>query len=877
MKRERRLTKNGCIGKLWLTQPVILLMLFCTNISVNAYPLSLDWSNFFIPTGLVPKMSATARTTSVTFPSTILRGHNALVINALSGQEFNIGIRHLKLGSYTNTADWELRTRDNTVLETGTLLFDQNDTITYTHDKDEVLYLYVKAGVNAFYLTSSDATIGIVAGSIAKFLGNSSREMYVSVPEKAVEFSLTLYSGGTNENVKVEIYNPNGDLVSQGETSSTQQTVTIIATVGTYDGANWKIKIRPPSNGWLEDHALKLSADAPAVLTLDSQDKFYYAPFGSMGKISLMVDKIMPVLNGGTYGHFDEWMVDAAEAVGFNAYVPKDINGTVTLEDVADWCGTREMKTLYWLRGTSAASLTDSQYNGKRYWPSAGQEPILSPNSDELWDTLTSQITACATSSITHPAIQGVFFDFEDYNVPHAYQHTYLISYDDVIADKYEIARSVTLPSNPADRKAWLEANSLHADFVAFQLSHWRDKVKQLRATIDAINPQFQFLVYPFGDTDTVNRPPFLYGDNAPIASLSTAQAPIILADYQSYPAPYTIIHDAEAEMPKVCSNLARSNTYADEFGTPYFLLGGFDPYCLLNLEFLARAPIATSETAQGYWVFYEGVTSDEHTECMDWFDWANDKIALEDYDASEDTYTSTLPWDTFWDQGSVPDVNCTFSSQNKTFSSCKMRGKFPMVISCQSGTSVSIKLNVLQLGSYTDPLAWELRTLDAIGTRIDRGTVWMDDGTETITFTPQVTGTYVFALAPGLNTVSVAEANAPISFYTGKRIDFLANTTPLYLNVPAGIPSFSLIAQSQGTENVKVSIYSPAGLLVTTDQTSSSYPTKTITVTVGSYGSGAWKVVPGPADTGSFEDYYLTVGTEIPQFLSLSPNDLFQ
>jgi len=852
-----------------------LALILCTASSANAYTLGLDSEDCFIPEGLAPKLSATARTTSVSFPTILLRGDNMLVVNAVKDTEFTIDVTHVQLGSYTYSPNWELRSQDNTLLDSGTLAFDQADTISYQHNKTEVLYLYMDIGSNSFYITESDVSLGLFAGAICKFLGNNTKNMYISVPEKVDNFTITLYSAGTSENVKVKVYDPTGTLSTSGETSTTVSTVDIDVTVGNYDDDVWKIEINTPSTGWLEDHAIKISADVPAILSLDEDDVFVYAPYGSQEKISLMVDKVMAASEGWEH---EEWMIDAAKAVGFNTYVPRVIRGTATLDVIAGWCEDEDMKTFLWLRGTSAASLTDSTYDGKRYYPDGGEEPILSPSSDELWNTLTTAIEACATLSLTNPAIQGIFFDFEDYCSPHAYQHTYLISYDDVIIGKFETAESITVNATPPNRKAWLISNNYHDDFVEFQIDHWRDRCAQLRADIDVINPQFQFIVYPFGDTSS-SRPPFLYGTDAPISELSTAQSPIILADYMTYPAPYTIIHDAEAEAPKIRSNLTRSSSYADDYNVPYMLLAGFDPFCLSNLEFLARGPIVGAEMGEGYWVFYENLDypSTEHTACMNWFDSANDNIAAEDYDAAEDTYTTTLSWASFWDKERVPDFSCTFSSQSNTFSVARMRGQIPTVISCQANTSVSIKLNIHQLGSYTAPLAWELRTLDSIGTRVDRGTVWVDDETETITFTPSVTGTYVLALSAELNAFSITESNAPIAFYAGKRMGFLSNTTPLYVNVPSGVTSFTITAQSQGTaEHVKVSIYSPSNVLVEEEQTSSTNTTQVITVNVGTYGSGAWKIVTGQAGTEHFEDFYLTVGPEIPPFFSLDDDHLF-
>jgi len=870
--KKKSLPAQCGTGRLLLMQLSILAVLFCMSIP-NAY--ALTWEEFFTPQGIVPRLTATTRSTTVTFPAVKVRTEGVLAVKAVSGQSFSTVIRHVSLG-YADSATWELRTKAGVVLTSGTLTFNQDNTVSYTHNESEVVYLVVRVGRNYFYLKSSNVAAGIVASAPTKFISNLSRELYFSVPEKVKNFSIVLNSSTSQEHVKAEIYNPDGVVAVQGETSAANLTVTLTATVGTYSGATWKVKILQPSTGILEDYSIQLKAEVPPVFTLVSQDGFSYAPFGSTEKVSVLVDKVMAA---STDYALAEWMVQAVKDAGFSTYAPRFYNSP-GVGTVADWCAARDMKLLYWTRGTVNVSLTNPLYYGKRYWLTIGEVGGLSPNSDELWDYLWNELIPIAELSVTHPAIQGAFLDFESYFIlGTTYRHAYFISYDDVITDQYEAARGVTLPVNPADRHAWLVANNRYDDFVAFQLENWRERCRQLRAAIDAINPQFQIYVYPFGNQSTT-RPPFFYGNNAPVATLSTPQAPVVLADYQCY-FDYTVIHDTDTLMPEVRADMDRTDILAEEIDTPCMLVSGFDPCMLKNPEFLARAPIANAERWAGHWVFYENFQypSNEHTQVMNWLSWSNAKIAAQDYAAADEPYASSCSWDTLWNPtGAVPAASCQFSNVNNVFSTCNVRWTVPMAITCQSGVSTTLQLDLRKVGtSYTLPYVWELRSLSDIDTKVDQGTISLNATTGTISFAPQVTGTYFLVLALGNNAASIAQADARLAFYAAKPVDFFLNTTPLYINVPAGVTSFTLTAQAANSaEHVKISVYSPGGQLVTEDQTSPTDMTRVITVNVGAYGSGAWRIVPSRAGTYTLEDYYLTVGTEIPQFLSLSPSAMF-
>ncbi len=868
-----------------LLQFMLAMVVFCTVISANAYPFLADWDDLFAPEGLAPQLTGAERTTSTNFPTLTIRGDNMLAVNAIEDTEFTINVMHSQLGSYTDPPSWELRTKDNTLLDSGNLLFDQADSISYQHDKTEVLYLYISTGRNCFYIIDSDVNVGVVCGVMTKFLANNNRKIYFSVPVKVSDFTVTLYAGSTSEHVKVKVYNSSDTLVTQGETDSSHLVVDVPVTVGDDDDAVWYLEINIPSSGNFEDYAIKLSPNLPPVLSMLAGDTFSYAPFGKNEKLAVLVDKVMAAST--SYLHAP-WMIDAAKNSGFNTYVPRRFYGDsgttgpdpTQFAQLAGWCDDRDMKTLAWMRGTHIAPFEDSSLDGKRYRPGADESRILSPNSDEFWSYLNTYISQYATLSRTYPSILGVFLDFEDYYTS-SLTHAYYISYDDVIIDKYEAARSITVNATPEGRMDWLINNNYHDDFVEFQIDYWRTKCAELRATVDAINPQFRFFVYPFTPYYNV-PPPFLFGGDIPIAKFSTPQAPIVHAEVTSYgTAPYySIVHNAEAIIYGVNKKLDLDFSVI-EHDAPYMMLAGYCTSCYSNLEFLARAPIAAAEKMDGYWVFYCGFDypSDEHDLCMEYFDTSNDAIANEDYAAAVIPYEdSNYSWDSLWSiEGEAPDVEGTLSHDNEVYSVCKIRGLVPMFIACEADEPVTVKLNFLQVGSYDKPLGWELRSSVDLDTTIQCGTVFVGETSETITFTPTVTGNYILVIAPLTNTFYVDEADACWAYYAGKPVHFFLNSQPLYINVPSGVSSFTLTAESAGpNELVKVSVYNPDNTLVAQDETSSTDLTKVITVNVGTYGSGAWKIITSAASTGNYEDFFLTVGSEIPQFISLNTDNLF-
>ncbi|MDA0335262.1 MAG: hypothetical protein O2782_08875 [bacterium] len=252
---------------------------------------------------------------------------------------------------------------------------------------------------------------------------------------------------------------------------------------------------------------------------------------GRSVKLRILVDKVMqPVADW----HTEAWMVAEAAAAGFNVWSPRLGNDNLAeVSRVSTWCREQQIFHIPWMRGTLTAP-EGPEADGKRVvWASGSEQPLWSPNSDELWDWLTERVVAYARMAAADNTLIGVFLDYENYAPGANGGDLYDLSYDDLILGAFAEARSIALPDLAlADRKAWLEAEGLHEAFDTFQVEQWRQRCRQLRQAVDAIAPEFQFCIYP--------APGTYFMTVATYPEWATQQAPLILADASIYGRPGT-------------------------------------------------------------------------------------------------------------------------------------------------------------------------------------------------------------------------------------------------------------------------------------------------------------------------------------------------
>ena len=346
---------------------------------------------------------------------------------------------------------------------------------------------------------------------------------------------------------------------------------------------------------------------------------------GRTVKFRILVDKVMQPERGWVT---EEWMVREAAEAGFNVYCPRV--GYDRLEEVrrvAEWCGKYGIFHMVWMRGSLRAP-EGKEAEGKRLvWSIGAEQPLWSPNSDELWNWMTRYIVEYARISAEIPSLIGVFLDFENYAPGRKEGNLYSLSYDDLIMRKFAEAKGIDLPRLPLDRrKRWLEERGLHEEFREFQVKLWRERCRALREAVDRYNPRFRFCVYPAPGT------PFIV--EAIYPEWATEQAPLILADACTYGRPGPL---PEAEsLRRNREKLLQRMEIPRKAGINFIYIGGIDPVVRgADPEFCGKNAVMISEITGGYWVFYEGPKYKiDHPDYFKWFSWANRAISEGRFDA---------------------------------------------------------------------------------------------------------------------------------------------------------------------------------------------------------------------------------------------------
>ena len=290
---------------------------------------------------------------------------------------------------------------------------------------------------------------------------------------------------------------------------------------------------------------------------------------GRSVKLRILVDKVMqPEADW----HTEEWMVAEAAAAGFNVWSPRLGNDDLQeVRQVTEWCRQQQIFHIPWMRGTLTAPEGPAADGRRVVWASGSEQPLWSPNSDELWDWLTQRVLAYAHMAAADSTLIGVFLDYENYASGVHGGHLYDLSYDDVILKAFAAAQGIILPDLAlAQRKPWLQAQGLHDAFDEFQVEHWRKRCRRLRQAVDAVVPAFQFCIYPAPDTHFMTA--------ATYPEWATPQAPLILADASIYGRPGTWAAHAQA-LSLNFDKLSERRTWAlDQPGGPYMYAGGLDP-----------------------------------------------------------------------------------------------------------------------------------------------------------------------------------------------------------------------------------------------------------------------------------------------------------
>ena len=324
--------------------------------------------------------------------------------------------------------------------------------------------------------------------------------------------------------------------------------------------------------------------------------------------------------------------MDEIRDAGFNVAVSR--RGGQNLDTVRDHAEMAQERGLFNMAWIECSLYLNPGQTGPTIIGANGKtvSTIFSPNADEFWNWLTPLIVGQARISAEFPALIGAFFDFEGYAMKGVPGNYYPLSYDDVILTMFTRAEGIKRPElAAAERYPWLNKQGLHDAFAKFQIDYWRQRFRELRQRVDAINPAFQFIVYPIPGT--------LFTIEAFMPELATERAPMICADAASYDRTTGIHRVWLSHADGLRMNrfeLGRNMKLPHVRAIPHQYTGGLDPSCAgADPEFCGKNAASVAQTTNGYWVFYEGLDYDtkRHRDYFRWFKQANRAIETRRFD----------------------------------------------------------------------------------------------------------------------------------------------------------------------------------------------------------------------------------------------------
>jgi len=585
-------------------------------------------------------------------------------------------------------------------------------------------------------------------------------------------------------------------------------------------------------------------------------------------KLRILVDKVMqPEAAWKT----EEWMVREAADAGFNVYCPRRGHEDLdAVRQVTAWCERYGISHMPWMRGSLPAP-EGPEADGRRVlWASGNEQPLWSPNSEELWRWITRYVTAYARISTESPGLVGVFLDFENY-APGKEGNLYSLSYDDFIMRRFARERGLALPElGPGERAEWLDREGLHDEFAAFQVNRWRERCRALRRAVDELNPAFQFCIYPAPGT------PFML--DAAYPEWATDRAPLILADASTYgrPSP-AALHLRALELNR--ERLLERRQVPLRAGIPHQYIGGIDPVVAgADPEFCGKNAAMICEVTDGYWVFYEGPRYDrDHPDYFRWFAWANGKIRQGRFEAWREPRQAPDVWSLGAlkrlprELGLIPPKSRGAVTR---YEPAWLRGEHVLLVCARAGEPVRVSLQNHPVGHYESPLVWVAQGPD--GGNVASGLI-PHGHAGVVEFMPAAEGIYRLGATSGPCAFSVHSSNAPIAIWAGERVRFIFKVERLFFNVPAGVERFSITVEGSGAETVRLNVCAPTGERLASAQTSPHGGPAAVQVNAAGRAGQTWSLELVQADEGVLEDSSLRLGAELSPVFFLDPAHVFR
>jgi len=582
---------------------------------------------------------------------------------------------------------------------------------------------------------------------------------------------------------------------------------------------------------------------------------------GTEDAYRILVDKVLMKSTG--------WIMQPAHvaeirAAGFNVVVPRiGADDNARVRRAAGMAAGEGLFYMPWIRGTRVAkngpeqraTATNGQYN-----------QLASPNSAELWDYWHDRILFYAELSRENPAVMGVFLDFENYDkVKIGGGMCYTLSYDAPILRRFAAAQGLQLPEPlPKERGAWLRDQGMTDAFRDYQVNSWRDRCRELRREVDAVNPLFQFVVYPAGHS--------LFIREAVWREWHTERAPLIMAEVDTY---WRTEAKLEQALAKNLGILRKRRAELDKVDHSIRYMAGLDPVVTgANPEFEGKSAVMAAESTHGYWVFYEGpaYTKEDHGEYFAWFKRANDGIVDRHYSLWRQPRETPNPLlqdvaksaRKLAGQDLVPfSTDPLPAGELKRIFTHRPRAQYQVLLA--KGERLKGELTALQHAHITSGSLAVVVTPS--GTVL--GNVTADIGAPAaIDMVAPEAGVYAIAITSGRGKGRLRLENRYVCI-AGPRVTLVGDQTSAYLAPKPGAAALDLsVTTYVPGEHVQVTLRAPDGTVAVDGNTRSECP---LEVHCAAKGRDAWRLDL----TKAIEDIYVDFGDTCEPRLATHPGRL--
>ncbi|MGC9318483.1 MAG: hypothetical protein ACP5KN_10695 [Armatimonadota bacterium] len=213
---------------------------------------------------------------AVEYRTVWLRGPNLMLVACQAGRPVEIVLRFGQIGEGSDRITWEATTRDGALTASEKGDAGEDVTVRFTPEADGLHYLLASAGTSRYAPVRSNAPLGLYATRLHIMSG--AERLHFRVPEGLAEFTVLGEGSSGHETVRVEVYDPTGQMVATGQSDAEDTEAPVQVRAAGHDGETWSLALTRADVGILEDLYLTLPEPLPPVVSLSEEQVFGIRP-----------------------------------------------------------------------------------------------------------------------------------------------------------------------------------------------------------------------------------------------------------------------------------------------------------------------------------------------------------------------------------------------------------------------------------------------------------------------------------------------------------------------------------------------------------------------------------------------------------------------